>query len=229
MFATMTVLSLFAPQEEQIVSSETVWEFLQSGGYIMIPLALCSVAALTLAMERMLALRRRRIVPAEISDVMELVAAKDFENAIETGEGMNAPVGRILVAGVRRREHRLEEIERAMEDQGQKEAEKLRANIRPLSLIANIAPLLGLLGTVIGIQDSFALVVKGAMGKPDMLAGGIEEALVTTITGLSIAIPSLFLASHLQGKVRRLMNEADEKLAPALEHLAKGEELRHAS
>ncbi len=228
MFATMTVFSVFA-QQGQIVASQTVWEFLQSGGYIMIPLALCSVAALTLTMERLLALRRLRIVPREISDVMEMVADKDFENAIAAGEGMNSPVGRILVAGVRRRDHRLEEIERAMEDQGLKEAEKLRANIRPLSLIANISPLLGLLGTVIGIQDSFSLVVRGGMGKPDMLAGGIEEALVTTIAGLAIAIPSLFLASHLQGKVRRLMIEADEKLAPALEFLAPGEELRHAS
>ncbi len=115
----------------------------------------------------------------------------------------------------------LEDIERGMEDQGKKEFEKLRLNIRPLQLIAAITPLLGLLGTVIGIQDSFHLVVRAGLGKPEHLASGIEEALVTTIAGLTVAIPALLVAFWLTGRVRQLMLHVDDLLSPAVEVLAK--------
>jgi biopolymer transport protein ExbB len=228
-------LLLFSPVEtsadpQVIQSTETVWEFLVSGGYIMIPLGLCSIAVLALTMDRMMRLKSGRILPNGIDSALELLRQGRFEEAMTAGRDLNAPAGRILVAGIQRRDHDLEHIERAMEDQGQREVEKLRTNIRPLSLIASVAPLLGLLGTVMGIQDSFALVVKSGMGKPENFAGGIEEALVTTIMGLCVAIPALMIASHFNSKVRRLMIETDEKLTPALDMLTQpaewnGEEL----
>lgn len=213
------MFALLQNQTEQIVISQTVWEFLSSGGYIMIPLGLCSIAVLTLTMERWLSLRRERILPLKIDDAIQLLADGKHEAASSAAQELDAPAGRILLAGIRRRGHGIKGVERAMEDQGGKEVEKLRGNIRPLMLIASVAPLLGLLGTVMGIQDAFALIVKAGMGKPEHLAGGIEEALVTTIAGLSVAIPALLIASHFNTKVRRLMIETDEKLTPAVDFL----------
>jgi biopolymer transport protein ExbB len=170
-------------------------------------------------MDRWLNLRSERIVPDGIDDAIGLIVAGDLQAASSAAQNLDAPAGRILAAGIRRKGYGIEDVERAMEDQGGKEVEKLRSNIRPLQLIASIAPLLGLLGTVIGIQDAFALIVKAGMGNPEHLAGGIEEALVTTIAGLTVAIPALLIASYFNTKVRRLMIETDEKLTPAVELL----------
>ena len=106
-----------------------------------------------------------------------------------------------------------------------KEIERLRHNIRPLSVIGGVAPLLGLLGTVLGIAEAFHRVAQAGMGKPEVLAGGIEIALTTTIVGLCIAIPSILAASWLQGRVRRLILHVDERLAGVVEHLARRPEL----
>lgn len=211
------MLALIQDSSQQVVATQTVWEFLLAGGFIMIPIGICSVVVLTLAMERWLHLRSECVVPPEIDTAIELLAAGDHEAASAAAKELDAPAGRILIAGINRRGRGIEHVERAMEDQGGKEVEKLRGNIRPLLLIASIAPLLGLLGTVMGIQDAFALIVKAGMGKPEHLAGGIEEALVTTIAGLVVAIPALLIASHLNTKVRRLMIETDEKLTPAVD------------
>lgn len=214
------LLTLAVPQES-LQSSQTVWEFLVSGGYIMVPLAICSIVVLALSMDRYLRLTKQRILPNGIDGAIALLRKGEFEKALTASRDLDAPAGRVLAAGIQRRNLDLEHIERAMEDQGQREYEKLRGNIRPLSLIASIAPLLGLLGTVMGIQESFAMIVESGMGKAENFAGGIEEALVTTIAGLSVAIPALLLASHFNSRLRRLMIQVDEELTPALELLTK--------
>ncbi len=204
---------------QEIVSSQTMWEFLESGGPIMVPIAVCSVVALAFALERLIHLRRDRVLGAGVTEAVELLKAGDSATARARAADLTGPAARILGAGLRRQGMALEDIERGMEDQGRKEMEKLRSNIRPLQLIAAITPLLGLLGTVIGIQDSFHLVVRAGLGKPEHLASGIEEALVTTIAGLCVAIPALLVAHYLSSRVRRLMLQVDELLSPALEAL----------
>lgn len=210
-----------AERTQEIVSSQTVWEFLESGGPIMVPIAICSIVALAFAMERLIFLRRDKIVPAGVAEAMELLQAGQTAEARARAQELTGPAARILAAGFRRQGMALEDIERGMEDQGKKEFERLRLNIRPLQLIAAITPLLGLLGTVIGIQDSFHLVVRAGLGKPEHLASGIEEALVTTIAGLTVAIPALLVAFWLTGRVRQLMLHVDDLLSPAVEVLAK--------
>src|SRR5690606_19527895 len=128
---------------------------------------------------------------------------------------------RVLAAGLRRLGHPLREVEGAMADQAAKEIEKLRRNIRPLVLIGGIAPLLGLLGTVLGIAEAFRRVSQAGMGKPEVLAGGIELALTTTIAGLCVAIPAMVVAAWLQGRVRALVLWADERLQPAIDAIAR--------
>ncbi len=223
--------SALLEQAQEVVSSQTVWEFLQSGGPIMVPIALCSVVALAFTMERLIFLRGSNVSPAGVTEAVEMVHAGRTGDALARTKELDAPAVRILTAGLRREGMPLEHIEHAMEDQAKKEMDKLRSNIRPLHLIATITPLLGLLGTVMGIQDSFHLVVRAGLGKPEHLASGIEEALVTTIAGLTVAIPSLLLAFYLGARVRRLMLLVDELLSPVIEvltaHTAK--EPRHAT
>ncbi len=205
----------------EVVSQQTLWDFLVAGGPVMVPIGLCSVLALALAMERYLRLRRAAVCPRHTGETLELLAAGRAAEARAAAEADRSPSGRILLAGVRRAGFSVEELERGMEDQGQKELERLQAPIRQISLIANVAPLLGLFGTVVGIYQAFHTMVTVGMGKPEFLAAGIEVALITTIAGLIVAIPAILVAAHLHSRVRRLMLHVDEKLAPAVELLAR--------
>ncbi len=199
---------------------QTLSEFLESGGELMIPLGICSVLVLGFFLERLLALRRARICPARLDPVFEAVAAGRFREARQSLEADRSPAARILLAGLRRRGYPLRDVEGAMEDQAGKELEKLRHNVRPLVVIGGIAPLLGLLGTVLGIAEAFRRVSQAGMGKPEMLAGGIEMALSTTIVGLCIAIPAILASSWLQGRVRKAVLRVDERIAPLVETIA---------
>lgn len=216
-----------APAE--VVTTQTVWEFLASGGFVMVPLGLCSVVVVALAMERYARLRAGRVLPRRIDDALDCLQTGHDQEALAIVEDSPAAAARVLAAGLRRRGYPVRDVERAMEDQAHKETLKLRANIRPITVVANIAPLLGLFGTVVGIAEAFHRVVKTGMGKPENLASGIELALTTTIVGLAIAIPALVIAAHLGGRVRKLMTRVDEKLTPWVERLAARSEESHAA
>jgi biopolymer transport protein ExbB len=219
----LVLTSAFAAVSAQATDdgSQTFGDFLQSGGELMIAIGLCSVFVVALTVERLLALRLTRVCPQGIDEPLEAIAQGRFEDAGRALGEDRSPAGRILGAGLRRRGYELRDVEGAMSDQAQKEVERLRHNVRPLVLIGGIAPLLGLLGTVLGIAESFRRVSQTGMGKPEILAGGIEMALTTTIAGLCVAIPALVLASWLQGRVRRRVLHLDERLSPAVEHLAR--------
>jgi biopolymer transport protein ExbB len=220
-------LDFAAAQDE--ASMQTVWDFLKAGGPVMVPLGLCSVVAVALVMERSLRLRRRLVFPEPVETAVGLARGGRYTDALAAARGANAPAGRILAAGLVRVGMPVREVELAMEDQAAKEADRMRGNVRWLSLIASVSPLLGLLGTVLGIEDSFHRVVQTGMGKPEHLAAGIEEALITTIAGLIIAIPALLLAAYLNAKVRRLLADVDDGLQPVVEHLVEQERKGHAA
>jgi biopolymer transport protein ExbB len=217
----LNALAELTLQDPEIVSRQTVWSFLAAGGPVMVPIGLCSVLVVALAMDRYLRARRGPFCPKGTDQVLDLLRVGAFDEARARADNLRAPAGRILLAGLRRQGLPVHDVERAMEDQGQKELERLFSPIRSIQVIANIAPLLGLLGTVLGISEAFGQVVQSSgMGKPEVLAGGIEKALVTTIAGLVVAIPSLLLAAHLGARVRRVVFFTDEKVAPAVEMIA---------
>jgi biopolymer transport protein ExbB len=211
---------MMLPGIQDGAAERTLGEFLASGGELMVPIGICSVLVLALGLERALALRRRRLLPEPIRAAVAAIRAGEAEAARATLEDDRSFAARVVAAGLRRRGYPLRDVEAAMEDQALKEIEKLRRNVRPLVLIGGIAPLLGLLGTVLGIADAFRRVSASGMGKPEALAGGIELALTTTIAGLCVAIPAMVVAAWLQGRIRRLSLWVDEQLAPAVEHLA---------
>ncbi len=210
-------------------SAQTVWDFLAMGGPVMWPIGICSVLVIGFALERWTRLGASRVVPAQTDEVVELVRAGRMDEALQLAEEMNAPSGRVLAAGLRRRGYALRDVEGAMEDQGHKELERLRGNLRVLTLVAAVAPLLGLLGTVIGIQEAFHQVANSGMGKPENLADGIQQALVTTIAGLCVAIPAMLLAAYLNAKARRLILRCDDKVSSIVERVARKPGERHAA
>jgi biopolymer transport protein ExbB len=218
-----------SPDSGEVVSSQSVWEFFVSGGVLMIPILICSVVALAISLERYLALRREKVIPAAAQEAV--VAARDgrYDHAWEHCEAHPSAICRILQAGLRRRGRRLEDVERGMEDQAGKEFDRLRGRLRPLAMLANITPLLGLLGTVVGIQESFHRVGRTGLVRPENLPSDIEVALVTTIAGLSVAIPCLLVVSWFQARVRQYLEECDDLLSPLVEGLAEPGEKQDAA
>ncbi|MCC7061627.1 MAG: MotA/TolQ/ExbB proton channel family protein [Planctomycetes bacterium] len=210
-----------SPQSPNVIA--TIGEFFTAGGVLMWPILGCSVVVVGLAFERYLSLRLGRVLPRVVVDAVEQ-CTQGHANVIAAGIlEAETPGARVLAAGLRRRGHLLADVEKAMEDQLAKEASTLRGNVRGITLMAAVAPLLGLLGTVVGIADAFATVEQNGLGKADSseaLAAGIKVALYTTIFGLCVAIPATLLAAHLQGRARRLVGRMGDAVAPAIEALA---------
>jgi biopolymer transport protein ExbB len=209
------------PQQPNVIA--TLGEFFTAGGVLMWPILGCSVVVTGLAFERWASLRRRRVLPQVVEDAVEqCVQGRADVIAAGIGEAA-APAARVLAAGLRRRGHLLADVEKAMEDQLAREAALLRGNVRGISLMAAVAPLLGLLGTVLGIADAFATVEQTGLGKAESseaLAAGIKVALYTTIFGLFVAIPATLLAALLQGRARKLAGAIATAVGPAIEALA---------
>jgi biopolymer transport protein ExbB len=204
-------------QEPSVMT--TVGESFAAGGFMMWPILGCSVVVVGLALERYSNLRASRVLPQAVRDAVEQIVNGRPEVVAPAGED-DSPGARVLAAGMRRRGFPLADVERAMEDQVRKEGARLRSNIRGITLMAAVAPLCGLLGTVIGIATSFAAIQKSGLDKAESLAAGIGVALYTTIFGLIVAIPATLLAAHLQSRVRRIVLLLDGGLSPAIEPLA---------
>jgi biopolymer transport protein ExbB len=178
-------------------------------------LALFSVAALTVGLERLVNLRRGTVAPPKfVKALRELLihqdgTAESFRRVCETSD---SPISRILRAALLRSGRPLVEVEKAMEDALAREQATLRARNRPLSVLANVAPLVGLLGTVVGMIMSFLTASTEGLGQGEKLAEGISLALLTTAGGLMIAIPSVLMLAWLSARVERYMREIDECL-----------------
>ena len=198
-------------------------ELVQSGGWLMAPILLCSVAAMAIIVERLWSLQRERVVPAEqAARAWEWVRTGTLtEERIEAlREG--SPFGRILAAVLASRHLDREMMKEYIEEVGRHVAHELDRYLNALGTIAAISPLLGLLGTVIGMIKVFAVITAQGVGEPRVLAGGISEALVTTAAGLTVAIPSLLFHRVLRGRVDELvvtMEREALKLVGALERL----------
>lgn len=212
---------LMMPQAPSVVS--TVGEFFDAGGLLMWPILGCSIVVVGLALERYLSLRKGRILPRVVVDAAQQVTEGRAE-VIEAGIlEAKAPAARVLAAGLRRRGCLLADVEKAMEDRLHEEGQRLKGNARGIWLVATIAPLLGLLGTVLGISDAFAAVEQTGLGKAESsesLAAGIKVALYTTIFGLFVAIPATLIAAHLQARARRLVAAVADVVTPTIEALA---------
>lgn len=213
------------PQVE-VTGGHNLLELLQRGGPVMYPLYACSILMVTFWIERVVSLRRKKVIPPGI--ILKIQEASDSSDPtvrrrlLDEIQANDSPMGRIVKAGLRRVDRPVLELEKAIEDAGAKEAVRLQRNNKVLSSVASIAPLLGLLGTVTGFMRSFMMVAATsgeALGKAELLASGIYEALVTTAVGLVIAIPSMVLYFYYQERVDKLVGEIDDAAVELLETL----------
>jgi biopolymer transport protein ExbB len=194
----------------------TLLELLLKGGSLMYPLGLASIVMVAFAIERAIALRRDKILPPGTLSVIRTAVGRsqdefDSQGLLKDLETHADPLARVAASGLRKANRTVQEIEKAIEDAGAKEAGILRRNCRVLSMVASISPLLGLMGTVTGMIKAFMTVAARAeaLGRTELLAAGIYEALVTTAVGLAIAIPSLVLYYFYMEKVESFVTELD--------------------
>lgn len=201
---------------EETASSGTfasISDRLGSGGPLMIPLALCSFVVIALAVERLIVLRRGRIIPRPfVRRFTECVqdGQLSYEEALEICDEFECPVAEVFHATVKRWGRPTVEVEQAVMDAGERVADGLRRYLRLFHAISNVAPLLGLLGTVLGMIQAFeTLSAANASSPPDMLAAGISQALITTAAGLSVAIPAYLAYIYFSARADRYLIEID--------------------
>jgi len=212
--------------EETEKEAPTVWELLQAGGPLMYPIYFCSFLMVAFAIERAFSLRRRRVLPPEfVQNLRGLVRTRplDRDKVLTYCQANPSPVSRIFQVAVKRLGRPLPDVEKAIEDAGAREVRGLRRYTRVLSGVASVAPLLGLLGTVLGMIGAFQELGAGkpiGAGAGEALAENIYEALVTTASGLSVAIPSLVLYLIITSRIDRLVAEMDDLSMEFVESLA---------
>lgn len=188
-----------------------IYALLSRGGIVMVPLLLISVLALAVVIERALFLRKKRILkPHVIKLISRIEQPREAEMALNQLRDEDGPFLNIMRAGLERRGQSKEEMKEAILDQGRQETHTLERGLVILETIAGIAPLLGLLGTVLGMIKVFQVISDQGLGQTQLLSGGISEALITTVVGLSIAIPTLVAYNYFTHKVERLVLEIEK-------------------
>ncbi|MFQ6113994.1 MAG: MotA/TolQ/ExbB proton channel family protein [bacterium] len=190
---------------------QEVWQFLVKGGVIMIPLALCSILGLAIVIEKSFSLRRKKVIIPEIVSVLDNIKAEDDVGlALSICEQYEGPFANIIRAGLENRDLPKDEIKEVLLDQGRQEVRTLERGLVILETVAGIAPLLGLLGTVIGILKVFNVISALGVGQAAALSGGISEALITTIVGLSIGIPAVVAFNYFTNKAEDLILDIEK-------------------
>ncbi len=183
-----------------------MFELIVAGGWVMLPIILCSVLAITLVVERIWTLQEKRITPPQlVEQIISLYEQNRINDEAIEKLYTNSPLGRILAVGLRNRNGPRDIMKESIEEEGRQVALDLERYLNTLGTIASITPLLGLLGTVIGMIKVFAVITSLGVGDPKILADGISEALITTAAGLSIAIPSVMFYRYLRGRVDELL------------------------
>lgn len=187
-------------------------ELIQAGGWLMLPILVCSVIALAITLERFWTLRQSRILPEALRGrAWRLAYEKQLEERHLEAIKESSPLGRILAAGLYALPHGRLAMSEAIEDAGRHEAHRLERYLNTLGTIAAISPLLGLLGTVIGMIKVFGAISAEGMGDMPALSGGIAEALITTAAGISVAIPALIAYRYLRGLVDARVVEMEQE------------------
>ncbi|MCK6371299.1 MAG: MotA/TolQ/ExbB proton channel family protein [Gammaproteobacteria bacterium] len=196
-------------------------EIIKAGGWLMVPIVGCSVLALAIVLERAWTLQRRRVLPEDLTrQVWEWVSRNELHHRHIQSLQEGSPLGRILAAGLVNRNRDRQIMKEGIEDTGRHVVHELERYLNLLGTIAAVSPLLGLLGTVTGMVRIFAAIsTSGAVGDPAVLAGGISEALITTVGGLSVAIPSLVAYRYLRDRVDGLVIAMEKEAITLVEAL----------
>jgi biopolymer transport protein ExbB len=212
--------------EQAADGGRSLWDMFWAGGPLVVPILICSLVLLAVVFERTLSLRRGRVVPRVFVERFLLQigeGAIDKADALERCAQNNSLIARVFEAAVWKWGKPAVEIEQAVLDEGERVANEMRRHLRVINGVSTVCPLFGLLGTVLGMMQSFEVISKSAaMGRAELLAGGIGSALISTAAGLTVAIPALILYLWLVGRVDGLVMEID-RLGQNVVHMISAE------
>ena len=195
-----------------------MFEFVKAGGWLMLPIIACSIVAVAIIVERFWSLQRKRITPQHlVAQVWHWAKANDLDETKVNQLRNGSPLGKVIAAGLINRHHPREIMKESIEDAGRHIVPELERFLNTLGTIASVAPLLGLLGTVVGMIDVFAAIIEHGVGNPGVLAEGISKALVTTAAGLSVAIPALMFSRYFKGHVNELILTMEQEAVKLVE------------
>jgi len=195
-----------------------VLEIVQSGGWLMVPILLCSILAAAISVERLWSLQRSRVAPKDLlAEVWSTLKNSESDSQKMRDLRSASPIGQVFAAGMSNGKRGREIMKEAMEEELVQVNHDLERYLTGLGIIASIAPLLGLLGTVVGMIKVFSVMLLEGSGNANVLAGGISQALITTAAGLSVAIPALIfhrfflrrvdeLVVHMEQEASKLVN-----------------------
>ncbi len=223
-----TMLAQAAPTEvSPSVQVHDVLDFVKKGGIMMIPIGLCSLVALSIIVERSISLRRGKIIPDSFLPGLRGLLKqrpRDTKRAVAYCRERPSPIANIFAAGIKKLDRSVDAAEKHIQEAGEREVLSLRRFLRGLAVIASIAPLLGLLGTILGMIRAFQTVALSAdaLGKTELLAEGIYEAMITTAAGLVVAIPVLVCYHWLSARIDRLVMDIDRMTVDFLDEYAEG-------
>jgi len=207
--------------EKVVVKRGFIVDTWRKGGPVMWGLLVVSLLGVSIIFERLVALRRSKVLPpAFLKSIRTRWLSGDIKTAFELCSESSLPVARILKAGLAKHTRGLPEIERAIESTGTHEVQSLSKYMRPLGALAALAPLLGFLGTVTGMIKSFNSIAMSGSRRPDLIASGISEALITTAAGLVIGIPLYAVYHYLLGVIEQRTWEMEEVTIDIVENLS---------
>ena len=187
-------------------------EIVQAGGWLMLPIIGCSIIAAAIILERLWSLQPKRILPANLAaQVRQWISNDQLDPEHLQRLHQSSPLGQMLATGLANRRAPREIIKESIEDVGRHAVHELERYLNALGTIAAISPLMGLLGTVIGMIKVFAAITASGVGNPGVLAGGISEALITTAAGLCVAIPALIAYRYLRARVDSLVVQMEKE------------------
>jgi biopolymer transport protein ExbB len=190
-----------------------IYVFLTKGGIMMVPLVASSIVALAIIIERALQLKRKKVLDPHVVKMMDSIREpKDIDAAQVICDQSNSVFTSIIKFGLDNRDLPHEELKELLEDQGRQEARILERGLGALETVAAAAPLMGLLGTVIGMIKVFNVISQVGVGQASALSGGISEALITTVVGLSIGIPTLISYNYFINKAENLILDIEKYL-----------------
>ena len=203
---------------------DSVYDMIWNGGPLMWPLFLCSVVALAYVVERSVRLRESELGSSRYGQsILDALVARGPGAALAVVSGERRALGRVLEPALFPGNLDRAGREKAVEDAGLREVERLTANLKPLVVVGMLAPLLGFLGTVLGMIQCFSEIsLNQGLGKPEQLAAGISQALITTAAGLCIAIPTQAAYFWLKGRIERFTRRAEDLYAELARSLDSG-------
>ncbi len=195
-------------------------EMVKAGGWLMAPIILCAIVAMGIILERFWTLQEKRVLPEDLtSKVWGWVKTNSLDQSQIQTLHQGSPLGQILAAGLINRDRERVIMKDSIEDTGRHVVHELERYLETLGTVAAISPLLGLLGTVIGMVKVFAVITTSGVGNPTVLAGGIAEALLTTAAGLTVAIPALIGYRYYRNRVDTLVVNMEKEAIKLVEAL----------